>query len=263
MLLILFTAIFLIPFYFIIITAFKSGQDLTVNPIGLPAQYHVENFRAVFEGTGVLRAILNSLIISACTIGIGLLVYMPASFGIYRMRGHSLGIVIYSVILFGLMIPAVGYWQLILLFRDLHLYNNLLGVILSFVGSQLPFCTLLIVGYMKSIPPDLVDSAEIDSASDFQLFRHIIVPLSRPIILTVVIFLLVESWNNFITPLLLLRDDSLLTLPLKLKNAFYTEYAPKYELFFAGALITAIPFIVAYVSLQKYFVYGLGGALKE
>jgi raffinose/stachyose/melibiose transport system permease protein len=262
-LLALVSLIFIFPFYFIIITSFKSGQDLSVNPIGLPIYYHFENFRNVFFGTGVFRSVLNSLFVSLGAIGAGIAVYMLSSFGIYRLKTKMIGTIIFSIILFGLMIPFVGFWQVIITYRKFLLYNNLFGVILGLVGGQLPFCTLLIVGHMRRIPADLIDSAEIDGARDLQLFRHLILPLSRPIILTTAIFLLVESWNNLIMPLLLLRDDWLLTLPLKLKSVFYREYAPKYELFFAGALITSLPFIVTYILLQKYFVYGYGGALKE
>lgn len=254
---------FVFPFYFITITAFKDGQDLTTNPIGLPVRYHLENFASVFAGTGVLRSAANSLIVSAGTIGVGLLVYMLCSFGIYSLRNRVLGTVVFSTILFGLMIPSVGYWQMILTYRKFLLYNNHFGVILGLVAGSLPFCTLLVVGHMRAIPNDLVDSGAIDGATDLQLLRHLIVPLSRPVMLTVAIFLLVESWNNLIMPLLLLRDDALLTLPLKLKGEFFREYAPRYELFFAGALVTSLPFVIAYVLLQKYFVYGFGGALKE
>ncbi len=255
--------VFMFPFYFIVVTAFKSGQDLTVNPVGLPESYHFENFRSVFVGTGVLRSILNSVVVSLGAIFGGILVYMLASFGIYRLKTKIIGTVIFSIILFGLMIPAVGFWQMIITYRKLMLYNNLLGVILGIIAGQLPFSMLLIVGHMRRIPADLIDSAEIDGARDLQLLRRVILPLSRPIIVAVSIFLLVESWNNLIMPLLLLRDDWLLTLPLKLKAAFHTEYAPKYELFFAGALVTSLPFIIIYLFLQKYFVYGFGGALKE
>lgn len=254
---------FVFPFYFIVITAFKDGQDLTRNPIGLPIRYHMENFVNVFAGTGVLRSAANSLIVSAGTIGIGLLVYMLSSFGIYSLRKNVLGTIVFSTILFGLMIPSVGYWQVILVYRKFLLYNNHLGVILGLVAGSLPFCTLLVVGHMKAIPVDLMDSAAIDGARDLQLLRHLIVPLSRPVMLTIAVFLLVESWNNLIMPLLLLRDDALLTLPLKLKAAFFREYAPRYELFFAGALVTSLPFVLVYLMLQKYFVYGFGGALKE
>jgi raffinose/stachyose/melibiose transport system permease protein len=261
--LVFFTLIFIFPFYFIIVTAFKSGQDLTLNPVGLPTVYQVDNFVKVFSGTGVLRSVLNSVIVSVGTIVGGICIYMLSSFGLYRMRNRALGTIIFSFILFGLMIPSVGYWQMILVYKKFFLYNNLQGVVLGLIAASLPFCTLLIVGHMKRIPEDLVDSAEIDCATDFQVFRHVILPLSRPIMITIAIFLLVESWNNLITPLLLLRDDSLLTLPLKLKSEFFREYAPRYELFFAGALVTSLPFVIVYVVLQKYFVYGFGGALKE
>lgn len=255
--------VFIFPFYFIVVTAFKNGQDLTTNPIGLPVQLHLENFANVFAGTGVLRSIGNSILVSAGTIGVGLLVYVLCSFGIYSLKRSILATVVFSAILFGLMIPAVGYWQVILVYRKFLLYNSRLGVILGLVAGSLPFCSLLIVGHMRSIPGDLVDSGAIDGASDFQLLRHLVVPLSRPVLLAVTVFLLVESWNNLIMPLLLLRDDGLLTLPLKLKGEFFREYSPRYDLFFAGALVTSLPFIAAYMFLQKYFVYGLGGALKE
>jgi len=261
--LILITLFFIFPFYFIIVTAFKSGPDLTLNPIGLPTQYQFGNFVEVFAGTKIFQSIVNSILVSTGTIVIGLIIYVASSYGLYRLKGTILGTVLFSIIVFGMMIPAVGYWQMILTYRKYHLYNNLTGVILGLVASSLPFSTLLIVGHLKTIPNDLIDSAGMDGASDMQLLRHVIVPLAQPIMLTITIFLLVESWNNLILPLLLLRDESLYTLPIQLKSTFFRQYAPRYELFFAGALITSMPFIITYIFFQKHFVYGLGGALKE
>ena len=130
------------------------------------------------------------------------------------------------------------------------------------MAGSFSFSIFLITGHLKSIPKDLIDAATIDGCSDFQLLAHIIAPLAQPIIIAIGIFLIVESWNNFLLPLLLVRENHLFTLPLQLKSQFVGEYSTQYELFFAAVLVTSLPLVLAYMKFQKYFVYGLSGGVK-
>ena len=117
------------------------------------------------------------------------------------------------------------------------------------------------VGHFRSLPPDLTDAAIIDGCTDLKALVYIFVPLSKPIITTIVILNLVTSWNNFLLPLLLLTDQKLNTIPLSLM-AFKGIFSVQYNLLFAALIITAVPMLVLYLLFQKNFVEGLAGAVK-
>lgn len=251
----------LLPIYFVIITSLKSRADINLKPIALPLQPVFRNFiDAIVEGK-IARSSINSITITGCTIIISMVVNILLSYGIYKMFAKKVGVTIYSFIMFGMMIAPVGFVNLIILYQQMHLYNNLAGVILNLAANSIPFSVFLLVGHFRSIPKDLQDAATIDGCNDMQTLRNIFIPLSKPTITTILILNLVQSWNNLLSPLLLLRSEKLEPIPLSLLS-FRGNYNIKYNFMFAALIITAIPLLLLFSKFQKYFVESLSGSLK-
>jgi raffinose/stachyose/melibiose transport system permease protein len=164
----------------------------------------------------------------------------------------------------GLAVPAqVSIVQQYALFKDLHLTDSHLGLILIEIAVTLPVAVFILAGFMKTLPGELFEAAIVDGASNWRLYRSIVMPLSLPSIAAVTTFLFVIHWNDLQYPLLFLptRDD-LWTLPRQLVG-LRGEYLTNYPVLFAGVLVASTPVVVAYVLLQRWFVAGMtSGAVK-
>ena len=177
------------------------------------------------------------------------------------MFHKKVGTIIYSFIMFGMMVAPVGFVNLIILYQQMNIYNNLVGIIFNLAANSIPFSVFLLVGQFRSIPKDLQDAATIDGCNEMQTLRYIFVPLSKPTITTILILNLVMSWNNLLSPLLLIRSDKIRPITLSLL-AFRGNYNIKYNLLFAGVIITAIPLLILFIKFQKNFVESLSGSMK-
>lgn len=261
LLVVLYSIFLLMPIYFVISTSLKEGWEVSLNPLGLPSAPQFRNFYDAIVQGSLVSAFSNSVLVTSCTIAVSLVLTLLLSYGLYKLFNTRAGFVFYTIIMLGLVIAPVGYINLILHYKSLHLYNTLLGVILCVASNSIPFSTFLMVGHFRSLPSDLTDAAIIDGCTDLKALVYIFVPLSKPIITTIVILNLVTSWNNFLLPLLLLTDQKLNTIPLSLM-AFKGIFSVQYNLLFAALIITAVPMLVLYLLFQKNFVEGLAGAVK-
>jgi raffinose/stachyose/melibiose transport system permease protein len=163
----------------------------------------------------------------------------------------------------GLMIaPQVYMMPLFIMMNALGLVDSLLGVILATVAWQLPIAVLLLTGFIKGIPKEILEAAFVDGASEWRVYRSLVVPLTAPAFAALAIFSLVITWNDLLFPLILLKSNESKTLPLALLE-FKGQYLTNYPLLFAGVVVASIPMVLAYIFLQRYFVQGLSlGAVK-
>jgi raffinose/stachyose/melibiose transport system permease protein len=251
----------LLPIYFIIVTSLKSKADINLKPLGFPLKPVFQNFVDAFIQGHIARSSLNSFVITSGTIIISMIVTILLSFGIYKMFHKKVGSIIYSFIMFGMMVAPVGFVNLIILYQQMHLYNNLIGVIFNLAANSIPFSVFLLVGQFRSIPKDLQDASTIDGCNEMQTLMHILVPLSKPTITTILILNLVMSWNNLLSPLLLIRSEKIEPIPLSLLT-FRGNYSISYNLLFAGVIITAIPLVILFIKFQKNFIESLSGSMK-
>lgn len=220
------------------------------------------NYVAVWN-TGVVPIYFrNSILISA---GVILLVYvlsMTAGFGFAKLN------ILGKETFFWLILVALTLPEVILLtplfvtFQKLRLFNTFLSVIFPLAALQLPFTILLIRNFDAGIPNELMEAARIDGATTFQAFRHVILPLTKPIGSAVVMLTLINSWNSYLLPLLFLQRPSMQTVTL-LPQYFQGEFTNDQTKILAAAVMTALPEIVAYLFMQKNFEKGMSaGALK-
>lgn len=257
----LYAIFLLLPMYFIVITSFKSGSEVSSNPLGFPGVPVFGNFAEAFVKGEMARCGLNSIIITVTAVILALLNCTIITYGIFKLFNRKIGVVIYSIIMGSMLIPGVGLVAMIQLYQKLHLYNNLLGPILASSVASLPFNVFILLGFLRSLPKDLLDAATIDGCTDMQNLFYIIVPVVKPAITTLGIFAFVTTWNNLLIPLVLLRDPKLYTIPIGL-FAFRGTYTVQYNFLFAAIFIAGAPLVILYLKFQKNFVEALAGSIK-
>jgi raffinose/stachyose/melibiose transport system permease protein len=182
------------------------------------------------------------------------------SFALRSFRGKNL---LFGIFLFGLTIP-LGVLILPLFYQllSMKLLNTLWALILPQIAIALPFGILLLYSFIRDLPNEILDSGRIDGCNDLSLLYHIVFPLSRPALLTLLIFNFMWTWNQFLLPVVLIQKDSFRTLPVGL-TFFQGQFANDVPLLMAGATITFLPVVLIYVIFQRQFIQGIAaGALK-
>lgn len=243
-------------------SAFKSRVEVAVNPLALPTSLNLSNLVEAWTTGRYSKYVLNSVIVTVPTV-LGVVAFSTlAGYGFARLKLPGKRLFFYLILL-GLMVPFQSY--MIPLYFDLQSYGLLstyLAVILPGIAVGLPFGVYFMQAFFRSLPPELSDSARVDGCSEFQVFWHIVLPLTVPGISSLTIFTSLWTWNAFLMPLIFLNDEAHRTLPMGLMF-FQSRYSSDYALISAGVLITSFPIIVVYLLLQRRFVQGLAaGALK-
>ncbi|MFT4110885.1 carbohydrate ABC transporter permease [Propionicimonas sp.] len=220
------------------------------------------NYAAVFTQTPFVRFLFNSLLISIGTVALVFVCTMLAGYALGKLefRGREL---IFTGILAGLMLPAVALIvPLFMTVRRFGLFNNFLAVIVPLTAVLLPMTILLARNFIKGIPDELLDAARIDGATSFGALTRIVIPLSRPIIAVVIVWAFLNSWNEFLLPLLFLQDTSLQAVT-QIPTYFTSTYGSDVPKIFAALVLMCLPIVIAYLAFQKFFERGLtAGALK-
>ncbi len=222
----------------------------------------LDNYRAVLEVPGFWRFFVNSAVIAIGVIVIVYVVSMLASYGFARLRifGRE---VYFWILLACLTLPEVVLLApLFTTALKLGLYNTYWSVILPLTALQIPFAVLLTRTFINGLPDELFEAIRVDGASSVAVFRHLVVPLTRPIAAAVLIFTLIGAWNDYLMPLVFLQTQDMQTITL-VPQFFVGEFNNDQTKILASAVLTAIPEVVAYLCLQRLFERGLtAGAIK-
>lgn len=251
----------LIPFLWMISTSLKSRGALMSIPIEwIPAEPTLDAYTEVFSRFPFLRTIGNSLLISVSYTLITLISASMAAFAFAKLRFRGSGAIL-SVYIATMMIPTqVTMIPLFVVMNRLGLIDSYASVILPSMFK--PFAVFLLVQQMKTIPNDYIDAARIDGAGLFQTYRKVALPLCIPTLATLAVTTFMESWNDYLWPLLMLTDRNKMTLPIAL-STLNGQYSTEYNVLMAGSLISMIPIIVIYIAAQKQFKSGLmAGGIK-
>lgn len=222
----------------------------------------IGNYGKVF-GTGVVGTVfLNSAIISVVTIAIVYVCTMLAGFGFAKLPilGKELW---FWMLLAALAVPeAVMLTPLFVTASKFGLYNRLPAVILPLAALQVPFTILVARNFFNGIPTELMEAARVDGANVVQVFWKVVLPLTKPIAATIIVLTLIGTWNAYLLPMLMLNDASNQVVTL-LPSYFVSQYTNDQTGVLAAAVITAVPVVIVYLALQRYFESGLAaGALK-
>ncbi len=262
--LLVFAVAIAVPLSLVVFTSLKTANGFFASPFSPPSDPQWQNYGRIIdpEGENIWRAVLNSAIVTASTVALVLLLGSMAAYAIARIRGWR-STALFAFFVGGLMVaPQVYMTPLFVIISQLQLVNTFRAVVLVSVAVQLPIAVLVLTGFMRSLPQELIDAAFVDGGSEWDVYRRIVVPLTRPAFATVAIFSLVITWNDLLFPLLFLRVEELRTLPLALLQ-FRGEYLTNYPVLFAGVTLATIPMVAAYLAMQRYFVEGLtAGSLK-
>jgi multiple sugar transport system permease protein/raffinose/stachyose/melibiose transport system permease protein len=222
----------------------------------------VKNFSAVLSVPGFGRFFLNSIIISAVVIALVYAVTMMAAFGFAKLH------IPFREVYFWLLLACLTLPEVVLLAplfatdTRLGLYDTYWAVILPLSALQVPFAVLLTRNFINGLPNELFEAARVDGANSVRGFIHLVIPLTRPIAAAVIVFTLVAAWNDYLMPLVFLQNPELQTITL-VPQFFVGEFSNDQTKILASAVITAIPEVVAYLSLQRLFERGLSaGAIK-
>jgi multiple sugar transport system permease protein len=251
----------LAPFLWMLSASFMPSGQATSYPLHLlPHPVTVANYRYLFTRLNLARNLMNSAIVALAATTLSLLINSMAAYAFAKFRFPARD-GLFRLMLAGLIIPAqVGMLPLFVLMRQLHLVNSYWGVIIPSMASI--FGIFLMRQYALSIPDELIDAARIDGASEFTIYRRIVLPVMTPILVTFAVFMFMSSWNDFLWPLIVLSDDAKYTLPVALAN-LSGEHVQDTELMMAGSVITLLPVLIVFIALQRYYIEGVtAGSVK-
>ena len=256
------SALTLLPLLWMISASLMpTGEASAVPPRWLPSTPTLAHYRELFTRLDLARAFLNSLGIAVVTTVVSVTLNALAGYGFARFRfaGRDR---IFALLLLALVIPGqLGMLPLFLMLRTLGLVNTYLGVLIPGLASI--FGIFLVRQYALGIPESVLAAARIDGAGELRLFWSIVVPLCRPVLVTLAIFTFMGTWNDFLWPLIVLSDTRLQTLPVALANLL-GEHVQDTELMMAGAVLTVLPVIAVFLALQRSYIEGIAtGSVKQ
>jgi multiple sugar transport system permease protein len=248
-------AITLFPLLWMLSVSFmQPGEASTFPPPLLPAHATLANYHELFERAGMGRYLVNSLLIATAATLLSLLFNLAAGYAFAKLRfaGRER---VFQTLLGALVIPGqVAMIPLFLMMKWFGLVNSYGGVIVPALASV--FGIFLVRQYARSIPDELLEAARIDGAGEFRIFTQIVMPLLKPIMVTLAIFTFLAAWNDFMWPLIVLTGQEHYTLPIALAS-LSREHVQDSELMMAGSVVTVVPVLVLFLALQRYYLEGL------
>jgi raffinose/stachyose/melibiose transport system permease protein len=253
------------PLYMAVVIAFKQPSEMTNSISGilsLPAKWSLDNFREAMRVTDFWHSLANSLFITLATIALSIVVHSLIGYVLGRSKAKSKFYnVIYLYLVSGMFVPfAILMMPLVKQTAKIGL-SNMFGVILLYTVFYLPMNTMLYSGYLKNLPLALEEAACVDGASTWRTFWTIIFPNMRPMHATVAILTALGTWNDVMTPLVIMSGDKN-TLPLAQLN-FQSQFGTNYNLAFASYLLALLPIVAFYIICQKQIIAGVAnGAVK-
>lgn len=242
------------------VSLMAPGEAAQFPPPVLPEDPTFANYRTLFATTDMARYFANSLVLATLATLIALTFNVMAgyAFAKLRFRGRDR---LFKLLLAALVIPAqVAMIPLYLMLKQMGLVNSFAGVLVPTIASV--FAIFLVRQYALSVPDEMLEAARIDGASEFRIFRSIVLPTLTPILVTLAVFSFLASWSDFLWPLIILSDTDKQTLPVALAN-LSREHVQDFELMMAGAMVTLVPVLLLFLLLQRYYIRGLlAGSVK-
>lgn len=256
------TVIIAIPVYIMIVSCFKTTQEIYRNPLALPESWDFGNFTEAWVRANFDVYTFNSVVVAVGAVLLTIVLAALASFPLSRLSVWWVTPVL-GFFLIGLMIPVrLGSVEMFVLMKELSLLDSHLGLVLVYAAIRLPFAILIMSSFMRAVPKEFEDAARIDGAGDLRLLFSVLLPQIKPAVGIVAIFTTIAVWNDFFFPLMFIFDPDLRTLPLGLAS-FTGEYSTNWGLLFAGLTISTLPLTLAYVVLSRQVREGVGaGGIK-
>lgn len=249
------------PLLWMVISSFKASRDITQDPWGLPATWLVGNYAQAWK-QGISAYFVNSLVVTLVSTVATVLLAALCAYGM-TMVNEKVATLALLVTMGGLVVaPQVALIPLYRFLDALGLLNTIWAMILPYIAFRLPMAILLIRSVFLGIPRELVDAATVDGANTFSIFRNVYLPLSRSVLVTAGVLTAYYAWNEFLFAIVFVDSQKLRTIPAGLM-AFRDALSTDWGVLLAGLVIAALPIVIAFLFLQRYFVAGVtAGSVK-
>lgn len=253
----------LVPFYWMLMSSFKPLEDILTIPVWvIPQHFTLDNYQTLLTQTLFLRSMLNTLAVAGSNVVLQVFFCSLAGFAFakYRFRGRN---ILFTLVLGTVMIPvSVQLVPNYILMARLGWLNTLLPLIIPSAANA--FGIFWMRQYMYSVPDELLDAGRLDGASEFGLYWRIVVPLIRPALGALALFVFTTSWNDFLLPLVYLRSQDTFTVQLMIDSIFRVRFQQNFHLLMSASVLAIIPMTILFFTLQRQFVAGLTlGSVKE
>lgn len=259
---VLFTLLAALPIYFMIVNAFKGNGEYLTNHFGPPQHWTLDTMREALTNGSLYRWLANSALITGVSVLVSTAIAALGAYPIALMRWRPGGILLGVLIALMVVPPIVLVVPLFQEAASLGALNTYWVAMAIYTGLLLPFSTFLLVTFFQTLPRTLLEASRIDGAGSFRTLVSIVLPLSRPALVTVVIVQALWVWNEVLIALVFLQDASLRTLMVGL-TVFQSRYQLNVPLVMAGMLWATIPMLILYFAGQRFFIRGLtSGGVK-
>lgn len=261
----IFTLIMMIPFLFVIMLSFKGNTAILMDPLSLPNSFDLSNYINAIKTLNPFRLIGNTLFIAIITMVIEMVITFLSAVALTRMvfKKERTQNILYSFMLLGLAIPI--YVLLFPIYRMtvmFQLKGNYFSLVLPYIATSVSFNTLIFTGFLRGFPTEIEEAAIIDGCSLWQTIRTIIVPIVKPVLVTVFIFNVLYIWNEFPLAVTLINSEKMATISLGI-SMFKGRYSIDYGGIIAASLMIMTPQVIFYGFFQKYIIEGMtAGAVK-
>lgn len=253
--------LWMVPFYFLISVSLKPTSEIFTSPIAPPSQLAFGNYLEAWVAGELGRALINSLIITigsvAALVGLGAI----TAYVIARRAGRISG-VLYLLFVLGIILPSqLGLIPTYTLMRQLGLVGSFAGIGILYVGVWLPMAVFLFTGFLRTLPREYEEAAQVDGATPWWTFYHIVFPLLRPVTGTVAILTGLLIWNDFFNALIFLSGTDNTPLPVAVYS-FVGDFATRWNFVFAAVAVSLLPAFLFFLFAQRQLIQGFTGGIK-
>mgnify|MGYP001777175047 CR=1 FL=1 len=261
----IFTLIWMFPLVWMFFMSFKTNSEIYAAPLSLPQHLNLDNFARALETLNIGRMYVNTLIVAVLSVGLGFLVTFLSSYALCRMvfRNKRLQRGLLRFFQLGLMIsPFILLFPIYRITVQGNLYNSIWSLVLPYIATQVSFNTLLMYNFFKGLPAEIEEAALIDGCNLPQLLGRVILPMTKPVVVTVIVFNVLYVWNEYPIASVLLRDENMYTLSMG-ASMFKGAYSVDNAGIIAASVLIIVPELIFYGFLQRYIVDGMvAGAVK-
>ncbi|SDG04902.1 carbohydrate ABC transporter membrane protein 2, CUT1 family [Fontibacillus panacisegetis] len=254
--------LFLAPFYFLFVNSVKPFGDIMSNSASWPTEFHWSNYSKAWELTRFPEAFTNSLVITVVSVA---LMAIISAMGAYRMvRDDSrFNRALFFLFIAAMVIPFQSIMiPLMRVVNELGVNNSRVGLVMTYLGLGAPMSLFLFHGFVKSIPLEIEEAATVDGCSPITVFFRIVLPMLRPMLMTVIILNTLWVWNDYLLPSLILQRPEMRTIPLA-TFSFFGQYTKQWDIALPALVLGIAPVIIFFLALQRYIVEGIAaGSVK-
>jgi multiple sugar transport system permease protein len=256
--------VILFPFAVMFVTAVRPREELFVFPPRWTfSEFRWDNFVDMWEKTNFGGALFNSLYVSVAATALALLLSIPAAYALSRYRFHGKGVYRNFLLMTQMMSPIVLVLGLFRLMVQFGLVNNLNSLVLTYAAFNMAFTIWMLQSYFNTIPRELEEAAWMDGASHFVSLTKIFLPLAVPAMVVTGIFTFINSWNEFVLALTMIRSQDQYTLPVQIFSQVAGRYQVEWHHVMAGTVLATVPVAIVFSWLQRYLIRGMAlGAVK-